>query len=110
MPLVVVMALMRVSKAVIMAMSMIVMPAAEEPGARDVYRQTKTGDRDRLGEMNRNRFENTADGFIADQDRDHRQHDGAGEAGEVAEFTGAEREGGIVGVLARVGLGERGQQ
>ena len=55
--------------------------------------------------MNRNRIENAVDGFIADQERDHGEHDGAGEAGEIAELTGAEGEGWIVGVPAGVGVG-----
>src|ERR1700730_8305059 len=91
-------------------MRMVMMLAArKQPGARDVDRKTETGDRDRLGKMNRDRSKDAADGFIADQERDHREHDGAGEAGEIAELAGAARERRIVGVLARVGVGERGQ-
>src|SRR5580692_7220589 len=67
---VVVMAFMRVSMTMAMTVTMM-LAAAQEPSARDVHRETKTGDRDRLGEMDRHGIEDTADGFIADQERDH---------------------------------------
>ena len=60
--------------------------------------------------MDRDRREDAAYGLVADQDRDHCEDDGAGEAREVAELAGAEGEAWIVGVLARVGIGERRQQ
>ena len=56
------------------------------------------------------RREETADGFVADQQRDHCQDDGAGEAGEVAELAGAEGEAWIIGVPAGIGVGERREQ
>jgi hypothetical protein len=109
MRLVMVVVLMRVG--VTMTMTVIMMLAtAQEPCACDIYRQTKAGDRDRFGKMNRNRIENTTDGFIADQKRNHGQDDSAGEACEIAEFAGPEREGRIVGVFAGVSIGERRQQ
>ena len=84
--------------------------AAQEPCARDVHGQAKAGDRDRLAEVDRDRREDAAHGFIADQQCDHREDDRAGEAGEVAELARPEGEIGIVGVLAGVGVGERGEQ
>ena len=48
--------------------------------------------------------------LVTDQQRDHRQDDGAGESREIAELAGPEREARIVGVLAGVGVGERREQ
>ena len=84
--------------------------AAQQPGAGDVHGKAQAGDRDRLGEVDRHRREQAADRLIADQQRDHRQDDRAGEAGEVAELAGAEGEARIVGVPARVAVGQRRQQ
>ena len=84
--------------------------AAEEPRARDVHSQAETGNRDCLGEVDRDRREDTADGFVADQERDHREDDRAGEARKVAELAGAEREARIIGVLAGIGISERREQ
>src|SRR6202158_3353491 len=89
MRLVMVMAFMRVGMAMAVAVA-VMLATAQEPCARDIYRQTKTGNRDGFGKMNGNGSENTADGFIGDQQRDHRQHDSAREPGEIGEFHGAE--------------------
>ena len=52
--------------------------------------------------MDRHRREYAADRLVADQERDHREDDGACESREIAELAGAEREVGIIGVLAGV--------
>ncbi len=106
---VMVVAFMRVTMAMTMAVA-VMLTTAQQPCARDIHRKTKTGNRDRFGKMNRDGIENTADGFIADQQRDHGQHDGAGKPCEIAELAGAECEGRIVGVFAGVSIGKRGQQ
>ena len=49
----------RLSVAVAMAVTM--PAAAQEPGARDVYGQAETGNRNRLGEVDRHRHEDPAD-------------------------------------------------
>ena len=51
-----------------------------------------------------------ADRLPADQQRDHRQHDGAGESGEVAQLAGAEGEARIGGVPPGVAVGQRREQ
>ena len=51
-----------------------------------------------------------ADRFITDQQGDHRQDDGAGEAGEVAELAGAEGEARSSRASPREGIGERRKQ
>src|SRR5258708_39649841 len=94
----------RMTVSVTMAVA-VMLAAAQEPCARDIYRQAETGDRDRLGKMNGYGSENAADGFIPDQQRDHGEHDRAREAGEVAELAGAECKGWIVGVFAGVSIG-----
>ena len=48
------------------------------------------------------------DAFIPYQERDHRQHEGAGKAGEIAELAGAEDETFVSGVSSSVEIGECG--
>ena len=79
--------------------------AAEQPSARDVHRKAEAGDGNGLGEADRNRLEQSPDRFVADEQRDHRQHDGAGEPCEVAEFSRAESEAVVLGVAARETVG-----
>ena len=86
------------------------MPAGQKPGADDIHHQTKHGDRDRFLEADRYRMEQARYRFIADQQGNHRQHDGAAVSGEVAEFAGAEAEGTVVGIFAGIGIGQRGEQ
>ena len=93
-----------------MPVAVMMVAATQEPCARDVHGQAKTGDRDRLAEVDRDRREDAAHGFIADQQCDHREDDRAGEAGEVAELARAEAEIGIVGMFSGVGIGERREQ
>ena len=83
---------------------------AEEPCTGDIHGQAETRDRDRLGEMDRNRREDTADRFVADQERNHREDDSAGEARQVAELASAEREARIIGMLTGIGISERRKQ
>jgi hypothetical protein len=84
--------------AVPVAMPMMV-AAAEQPRACDIDRKSKDSNGYRFGEMDRYRFKKTTDGFIADQQRDHRQDDGAafvGSTGDVADaiaFIGANKTG-----------------
>ena len=51
---------------VIMTM-VVVMPAGQQPRARDIDHQAKGSDRDRLVEADGNRIEQARYGFIADQ-------------------------------------------
>jgi hypothetical protein len=48
--------------------------------------------------------------LVADQYGDHREHDGTGEAGEIAELAGAEAKTLVVGMPTRVAIGQRGQE
>src|SRR5580692_867110 len=96
---------MRMSAAVIMMMS-----ARQQPGAGDVDRKTQCRNRDRLVERDGNGVDKARDRLISDQERDHRQDDGAGISRKIAEFSGSERETAIAGVFAGIGIGERGKQ
>ena len=60
--------------------------------------------------MDRDRREQAADRLVADEERDHRQNERAGEAGEIAELAGTEGEARIVGVAASKGVGDSRQQ
>ena len=93
---------------VTMAM-VVVMAAAEEPGAGYVHRQAEACDRDRLPERDGDRREEAAHCLVSNEDGDHRQHDGAGEAGEIAELARSESEPRIASMLAGVGVRQRGE-
>ncbi len=84
--------------------------AAEQERAHDIDDQSKRGDRDRLVEADRHRRNEARDRLVTDQERNHQKHDGAGEAGEVAELAGAEGEARVVGVAPRIAVGQRREQ
>ena len=50
------------------------------------------------------------DGLVPDEERDHRQNDGAAEPGKVAELAGDEGETQVLGVVAGIAVGQRRQQ
>ncbi len=89
---------------------MVMRRAAQQPRARQVYQQPRTGDRDGLRIVDRDRREQALDRRPADQQCDHGQHDRTGIAGEIAELAGAEGEARILRMSSRVGVGECGQQ
>src|ERR1700761_1275486 len=92
-------------------MMMLVVPApGEQPSTRDVHREAEAGDGDRLADADRHRVDEARDGLVADQERDHREHDRAAEAGEVTQLAGAESKARIMGVDAGEAVGERRQQ
>ena len=84
------------------------MPAAgQKPGACDVHGKAETGYRYRFREVNLDGSQEADDGFVADEDCDHGENDGAGEAGRIPDFTSSEGEVGIRRVAARIGISER---
>ena len=48
-----------------------------------------------------------ADGLVPDEERDHRQDDGAAESGEVAELPGAEGKARVLRVVAGIAVSQR---
>jgi len=90
--------------------SMLVIAATEEDGAHDIHDKAKRGDRNCLGEVNRHWPDKTRQRLVADEQRDHGEHDGAGKTGEIAELAGAEAEAVVVDVPARVAVGQRGEE
>ena len=95
--------IMRVTVAVMMA-------AGQQPGARDIDQEAEDRNRDRFVEADGNGIEQARNGFVADQQGDHRQDDGAAVSREIAELAGAEREIAIVRIFAGVGVSQRRQQ
>ena len=95
---------------VTVTMAVMMPTAAQEPGTRDVYSQAETGNRDRLGKMDRDGCKETADGFVSDEQCNHREDNGAGEAGEIAELAGAKCEVRITGALASIRVSECREQ
>ena len=73
-------------------------------------RKSEGGDRDRLAKMDRHGRDEAVHRLVADQERDHRQDDRAGETGQIAQLAGAEGEAGIVRMPAGEAVGQRGQQ
>src|ERR1700732_1871760 len=100
---------MRVTVAMRMAVA-VIMAAGQQPGAGDIDHKPERRDRDRLVESDRYGLEKARDGFIGDQKRNHRQYNGAGIPGEIAELAGPEGEAGIFGIFAGKGVGEGGEQ
>src|SRR5271170_8293257 len=88
----------------IVIVPMVVIIAAQKPRARDIDREPEARNRNGFREMDRHGREDAADGFIADQNGDHRKDDGAREAREVAELAGAESEPRILRVPARIAV------
>src|SRR6516225_10285662 len=86
------------------------MTARKKQGACDVYGQPESRDRDCLIEADRHRPDKTRYRLIADQKRDHDEHDGAGEAGQVAELASAEAKAIVVDVATREAISQRREQ
>jgi len=78
----------------------VVIRTAQQPRADDIDDKTENCNRDRLAKTNGNRREETADGFIADEQRDHGQDDCTRETRQIAELTRAENEAAVLGVLS----------
>ena len=91
------------------AMAVMMVAAAQQPCAGDVH-ASLAGNRDRLGKVDRHRAKIRLIALVTNQERDHRQDDGAGEPREIAQLAGAEREARIVGMFPGVGVGEGREQ
>src|SRR6266478_8826991 len=63
-----------------------VMIVFKKESADQIYGQRYASNADRLVKMNCERNKETMDGFAGHEQRDHRQHDGAGESTEDADF------------------------
>src|SRR5215469_2022132 len=93
-----------------MSMIMLVSAATEQPCAGDIDNKTEARNRNGLGKMYWYRLEESDYRFVADEDCNHRQDDGAGKSGKVTQLTGAKRETRIIGMFPGIGVGQRGQQ
>jgi hypothetical protein len=78
--------------AMTMAMSVTVtmMVPAQQPDTRNVDQQPNRRDWNCFAELNAHRRAEPRESFVANQRRNHRQHDGAGEPGRVTELAGTE--------------------
>ncbi len=94
----------------LMIVPVVAMAAGEQKGAGDVDGEPQGRDRDRFLKPDWPRREEPADGFDADQKRDHGQNDGAGEAGQVSELAGPEGEPLVLGVTPGQGIGHGRQE
>ena len=92
------------------AVAVIMSPAAEQQDARNVDDQPEHGDRYGFVEPDRNRGNQTRDRLVADQQRNHRQDDGAGESREISKFAGAEAEALVTRMTAGEAVGEGREQ
>src|ERR1700689_2899585 len=84
--------------------------AAQDPGASDVHQQAEACDRNGLGKMNCYRCQKSQHRLIPDQQCDHRQDDGAGKSGELAELAGAKYKALICRVPARIRIDQGSNQ
>src|SRR5262249_59629921 len=99
-----------VVRMIVAVVAEMVLPAAKEQRAYDVHGQPERRDRDCLVEADGHRPDKARQRLIADQNRDDREHDGAGEAGEVTEFAGAEAEAIVAGMAVGEAQSERREQ
>jgi len=94
----------------VMMMLVPMMPAAQQPHAGHVHCQAQARDRDRLAERDRHGRQQPLHRFIADQQRNHRQHDRAGEPRQIAELARAEGEPRIAHMPLGIAIRQRRQQ
>ncbi len=106
----VIMGMGRLIVIVLVVVVVMVSTAAEQEHAGDVHDQPQDRDRDRLVEVDRDRGYEARDRLVADQQRDHRQDDGAGKPREIAELAGAEGEASVLRMAPRVAIGEGREQ
>ena len=92
---------------VVMAMMMMMMMTApgQQQGADQVDPQTENGDERGLTEGDRARIEQARDGLSGDPERDDAQHQGRGEAGEIAHLAGPEAEAAVGRMALGIGIG-----
>src|SRR6202521_5364595 len=93
-----------------MAMAVPMVGDAQQPRTGNIHPKPDDGDRNRFAKADGNGREEPHNGFVADENGDHRQNDRARESGKVAQLSGTEYEAPVVGVLARVHIGERRNQ
>src|SRR6267154_1966649 len=74
---------------VVMVMVMAMVAAAQQPRTDDVHHQADHGNGNCFRKADGNRRQKSYDRLIADESCDHREHDGAAEAGQVAELSGS---------------------
>jgi len=86
---------------------MMLVVIAQQDGAEEINAKPEYRDRNGLVERNRHRIDQAIDAFVADQERDHGQHDGAGEGRQVAELAGPEGQAPVCRIAPRVGVGQR---
>lgn len=99
-------------------MTTIVMPmvvtrriaAAQQSGARDVDQQSDNSDRDGLVEVDADGGHQATYGLVAVKQRDHGQHDRAGEFRQIPQLARAEGEARVRCVALRTGVRQRCDQ
>src|SRR5262245_1369979 len=104
MHLVLMTALVFMAVTVAMPVTVIVVVVPQQPDAREIDQQSKHCDRNRLTEVDRHGREKTQYCFVPDDQRDHGEHDGAGEAREIAQLARTEYEAVVSRVPAGVGV------
>ena len=89
-----------------MVMMIVAMIVAEKPGACEIHAQAKDSDGYGFVIPNGDRVHEALHALIADEKRDHAEHDGAGKTGKVAELAGSEGEAVVVKMTPRVRVGQ----
>src|SRR5450631_2340742 len=83
-----------------------VVGATQEPRAHEVDYQPENGNRNGLGEANRYRREKAHDGFIANEERNHRENNRARKASEITQLTRTKHKASVIRVLACIHIGK----
>ena len=91
----------------LMPVLMRMLALVQQPGAGEIDDQAEHGDGNRLVEADRDRRGQAHNGFIADQQRDDGQDDGAGITRQLSQLAGAEGVARIMGVAAGKPVGQR---
>ncbi len=107
MAIVVVMPVVIGMRIVPMVMVIVPMIVAQKPCAREIDAEAKHGDGDCLVIPDGDRVHEALHALIADEKRDHAEHNGAGKACKVAELARPEGETVIVKMTPRVIVGQR---
>src|SRR5580658_1755626 len=88
-----------------MTVTRVLATPAEQEHAHDIDDQSQNRNRNGLVEVDRNGPDQSRNGLVADEDRDHRQHDSAGESRQIAKLAGAETEAVVLRMAARITIG-----
>src|SRR5471032_915697 len=96
-----------IGRSVVVSVTVTMVGTTQKPRAHNVNRKPDHGNGNGFAEVNSNRCEEAHNGFVANQECNHRQNNGARKCSEIAQLTGTEYKASVIGVFARIHVGER---